>query len=278
MKALFFPCTLDGHHRHTGSALIRARWVAKYWDGTEVYDGTQRLRGYDLYIFQKVYRSAIALNLINALAEARHVYTHMLAFDLCDPDFLDAQAKEQLLDVLPLFDFAVAPTAPLTQWLGQWLPAYTIADHFDPAALYYNRPALSATDGLRMVWIGYEGNFTAVTVEMQQAIYDAGLTCDVIKVAKPVAFKRFLRKLVEYDVLLNPRPNFGKYQYKSNNKSLIAWNAGLFVVETVADVATLLNPETRAARLALMRQHARMPPKLAARQWQQVVIQEGAWL
>lgn len=139
-SALFIPCTMDGHAPNTGSALVRAQWVAKYWPGALVYDGRQSLTGWDMVVFQKAYLAATTRCYIGGLAEARAERGKpLLAFDLCDPDFLIEEKRQRLLDVLPAFDFATAPTQPLVDWLAQYLPAYLVPDTYDPEALTADR-------------------------------------------------------------------------------------------------------------------------------------------
>jgi hypothetical protein len=135
-SVLFIPCTMDGCAPHTDSALIRAQWVARYWPGAQVYDGRQSLTEWDMVVFQKAYLTPHTRCYIGGLAEARAEHGRpLLAFDLCDPDFLPEEQRQRLLDVLPAFDFATAPTQPLVDWLAQYLPAYLVPDTYDPEAL-----------------------------------------------------------------------------------------------------------------------------------------------
>ncbi|MBN2003053.1 MAG: hypothetical protein JXA21_06820 [Anaerolineae bacterium] len=241
--ALFIPCTVDGYDRNTGSALIRAHWIAKYWPGAAVYNGEQALSEWDLILFQKAYLSVWSQSIIDRLAALRNQKgAPTLVLDLCDPDFLGEEHRRRLLDVLPAFDFATAPTQPLVDWLGQYLPAYLVPDTFDPEAIttyhgfeWAGRP--------RCCWIGYHTNRAALSPALLDVVRRFGLELDIIDVDRPVPFADWLQMLTQYDVLLNPRPDWGKYRYKSNNKSIIAWAAGVAVAETAEDLRALADPE-----------------------------------
>jgi len=273
-SALFVPCTIDGYDKHTGSALIRARWVAKYWPGALVFDGRQPRTGWDIVIFQKAYQTSPMRRLLSRFLEARSTGEGpLLALDLCDPDFLNATQRRALLDVLPYFDFAVAPTQPLADWLGQWLPAYVVPDTFDPEVLTQYR-GFDWKGRPHLVWIGYHSNRTALSDVILDTVGRHALHLDIIDLDRPMPFDEWLNVVTQYDVLLNPRPDWGRFRYKSNNKSVIAWASGVAVAESAADVESLANPEwhlewitLRLRELRLGQYHA--PYAVAA--WQDVL-------
>lgn len=275
MRALFFPCTMDGLPWHSGSAMIRCEWVAKYWDGAEVYRGQNDLGGQDLYVFQKAYRTERIRAWIELLAQRRDEGGGLLAFDLCDPDFLDERARERMLRVLPLFDFATATTTALVDWLSQYLPAYVVPDGVDPDAITHHH-AFDPTDTPSVCWIGYERNVGALE-PMVQGIQALGVEPMICVIDRPVSFDHWLEILTQYDIVLNPRPDTAQYRYKSNNKSLIAWAAGVAVAETVDELRDFLVPWRREAAVmqngawALDTCHARNSAAI----WQQIVEQEG---
>lgn len=241
---MFFPCTLDGLPKHTGSRLWRCEWVARHWPQAQVYDGTQRLRDFGLFVFQKAYLSQTVERLLYQLARLREDGKPVrLGFDLCDPDFLSEVYRQRLLSVLPLFDFATAPTLALVEWLAEYLPAYHVPDGIDPAAVTVRR-VFSATLTPTMAWMGYRGN-TGALAEMAQTMTRCGLRGDVCAVDRPLPFEQFVAQLADYDILLNPRPSQPPYCYKSDNKTLLAWAAGVAVARDGAELEGLLVPEKR---------------------------------
>jgi len=244
MRTLFFPCTLDSHQTHAGSRMIRCEWVARHWTCAKVFDGTQRLTDYDLFVFQKAYLTAQSERLIRQVADLRERGPETrLAFDLCDPDFLSNQHRERLLSVLPLFDFAVAPTEPLVSWLAQYLPAYLVPDGVDLGAVNIYRGFVDNAPP-RVVWMGYRGN-SPVLIEIADTMADLGITGDVVAVDKPMPFDRFVAQMAEYDILLNPRSAQPPYCYKSDNKTLVAWAAGVAVARDGEELKKLLDADYR---------------------------------
>ena len=242
-RALFITCHTDGL-KNAGSARIRATWVARHWKGAAVYDGTQRLDGYDLYVFQKAYLTQASRGMIASLADRRDRGERLLlAFDLCDPDFLSEEHRRRILDILPRFDFAVGATDLLTDYLSRYLPAYTIPDRVD----LDNLPAsYIPTDNHppRLVWAGYEGHVGALEV-MEEEIHELGLPLDTILLRQSVPFREFWGWVTTRDVLLNPRPEMGKYQFKSDNKTHIAWAMGMPVARKPEDLRGLVDPDAR---------------------------------
>lgn len=276
-ETLFFPCTMDGLPRHSGSAMIRCRWVAKYMDGAKVYDGQPDLPAQDVYVFQKVYRAKRARAWLDLLAARRDQEgSCMLAFDLCDPDFLDPGARRQLLEVLPLFDFATAPTAPLVDWLAERLPAYLVPDGIDPDAITKRR-AFSDTDDPKVCWIGYERNVGALQ-PMARELEAMGVIPHMLLTRKPVSFDVFLEQLTQYDILLNPRPDVAPFCYKSDNKSLVAWAAGVAVAPTIGALRALLDPAKRKTALDRNVRRARTTGHVnrSADLWRMILREEGA--
>jgi len=275
MRVLFFPCTLDGLAKHSGSRLIRCEWVAKYWEEAEVYDGTQRLRDFQLFVFQKAYLGHTSQKLIRQLARWRDEGRPIaLAFDLCDPDFLGPHYLRVLMELLPLFDFATAPTTPLVEWLAQWLPAYEIPDGVDTEAITVHHE-FRETRNPSIVWMGYKGNAGAL-LEISQTMQDEGLTGDTVTVSSPMPFEAFVAQMAEYDILLNPRPPRPPFLYKSDNKTLVAWAAGVAVACDGPELRQLLLPKFRREHLALGRGYVERGGHVreSVMAWQDVVRQE----
>lgn len=255
MRVLFIPCHFDGLPRQSGSARIRCEWVAKYWDGAEVYNGTQRIPRYNLIIFQKVYKGAWARALLHAASKWRDCGWTSLALDLCDPDFIDAEHRRRLMKVIQMFDFAVSPTEPLAQWLARWLPAYVVKDRVDleevagikKRARWTRRPAL--------VWFGYARN--AIALEMVRAeVEELGLPLTIIAETMPEQWKgkaKFIkwdrhtvnREIVKRDIVLNPPADSAVWRYKSDNKTGHAMILGMPVVTRAGQLHCLLSPLKR---------------------------------
>ena len=269
---LFLPCSLDGLPVNSGSIRFRAEWPAKYWDGwkADVYDGTQRFDGWDAYVFQKAYRSD---RMRSSIVELRERGDAVLVLDMCDPDWLDAESRQKLLEVLPYFDLATCPTKPLADWLGRWVPTYLVEDGIDPDAITHWHE-YDPTDSPSVCWIGYKGNLAALSL-LYDDIAATGVDVQVVEIDRPVTFDVFLQTLSRFDILLNPRPNVAPYLYKSSNKSLVAWAAGVAVAEKPGDLARLLDPVGRRAALDLNRTALDHPTAIrTARMYQKAIWSE----
>ena len=248
MRALFIPCWHDGLPRDSGSAQIRAQWVCDLWEDADVWDLSGRLPGYDLYVFQKAYLIGQTRSWINTVAQWRDEGRCVMAFDLCDPDFLDLEHRRRMLEVLPLFDFAVGSTRPITDWLARWLPAYHIPDRVSLTTLEEvgRRAVYTDNDPPRVVWAGYEHNLGSLDA-IRDEVEGLGVELDVLALAKPLPFVVFWGSVLDYDVLLNPRPDKPPFSYKSDNKTLIAWGLGLPVARTVDELLNLCDHHARTA-------------------------------
>lgn len=276
-SALFVPCYYDGLPHASGSARIRAEWVCRYWDGAEVYDGSQRFAGYDLYVFQKAYLVERTRHWIRTVARWRDEGRCRLAFDLCDPDFLEPEHERRMLSVLPLFDFAVATTQPIADWLTQWLPVYVIPDRVDVTATRgIGCNTITGTLKPRLVWAGYERNVAALG-ELRPVIERMGLPLEIMALRRPLSFDEFWQRVVKYDVLLNPLPSVPPFSYKSDNKSIIAQALGMPVARTVEDILRLCDPQERR-RESIARTsevEALWDVRLSVDEWRDVLREKG---
>lgn len=276
MKTLFFPCTLDGLPRESGSRLWRAEWIAKHWDGAAVYNGTQRIAEYNLFVFQKAYLSETVQNIIQKLSITRDNGAKIkLAFDLCDPDFLDDNHREKILHVLPLIDFATSPNFRIVEWLAQYVPAYFIPDGI-AMEFITERHSFNETETPTLLWAGYKRNLGAIS-EIAVKMQELGVRGDILSVEKPVPFHKFHARVAEYDILLNPQPDAPPYCYKSHNKDLLAWASGVAVAHTGEELELLLDPHYRKLHLytGMLDATVRYSIENTVAQWKYVCDREG---
>lgn len=252
-RVLFIPCSVDGL-KGAGSIRIRGEWVAAHWEGARVWDGTQRITPdrWDLIVFQKAYLQASTRRMIGQVAEWRDAGECRLAFDLCDPDFLDREHRERMMRVLGLFDFCVGSTEKLTRWLARWNVAYHVPDCVDVEAMreigiYEPRDV----EEPYLVWAGYERNAGALHA-LLPAVGRLGWPLEVMSLAKSMPFEEYWSRVLRnpatgepHDILLNPCPPVGHYAWKSDNKTQAAWALGMPVARTVAELERFADPEAR---------------------------------
>jgi hypothetical protein len=277
VRALFVPCTAAGLPAESGSVRIRCRWVANYWPGAIVNEDPPDVARYDLVVFQKAYAGARVRRLIRAAAERRDRGSCLLAFDLCDPEFMSPKQERLLLEVLPAFDFGVAPTRPLADWLAQYLPACVVPDRVDLTEVDTMQAAVwRDTAAPTLVWAGYESALPMLE-EMLPAIAGLGLEVRRLAVGRPVAFEDFWRQVVEHDILLNPRPERAPWHYKSDNKTVIAWALGVPVARTPDELRALVDPARRRAEIDIRRREVRRlwDVRLSVREWHREITRNG---
>lgn len=239
LDVLFIPCYTDGLPYTAASVRIRARWPARYWLEADVYPRmTMPFGEYDAYVFQKAYLTEFPRHAIRSL---RAQGDKLLAFDMCDADWEQSETHEQwLLSVLPLFDFAVAPTRALQQYLGRWIPAEVIPDRLDLAQFrewHENVPGRP----LSLIWFGYShnlGELDAIWPEIEPLISQHSMRLTVLTDTLPEEWGsrtwRVVRwtaeganaEIARHDIALVPQ----RSPYKSNNRATTAWALGVVPV------------------------------------------------
>lgn len=248
MNVLFLPVTLDGPPATTASYRFRAEWPAKYWREADVYPAmTRPMAEYDAYIFQKAYLVERVRGLIKELRRRKK----LLAFDMCDADWeLSYEHEQRLLQVLPLFDFVVAPQHNLAGWLRTYVPAHVIPDRLDWAEFTTRRVQSKGKPSL--VWFGYSHNIGPLK-ELVKTIRTHGLDLTIISNKMPeewtkrgAHFVKWTRhgancEIVKHDIALVPRVNF----WKSINRWVTAWALGLVTATNAKGVEALLDHEAR---------------------------------
>ena len=250
MNILFIPCIIDGAAPTSASVRFRAQWPARYWPGADVYPNQARqFADYDGYVFQKAYLSGRASEMIGSL-RARD---KLLAFDMCDADWLQStKHEERLLEVLPLFDFAVSPTKALQEWLARWVPAYVIPDRLDLEVMFERRYRCGHKP-LSVVWFGYSHNLVELDMiwsDVAQILDEYDLPLTIISDCLPPVWQdrtwgknrkiQFVTwtperadvEISTHTIALVPQSS----PYKSNNRTITAWALGL---QTATSAKTL---------------------------------------
>lgn len=289
MKVLFLPCYLDGLAETSPSVRWRAQWVAKYWDEAEIYDGRQRLGDYDAYVFQKFYLTERAREWAHSLCN----HDKLLIFDLCDPDFLMAEHRRRMLELLPIFDLAVATTEPIREWLARWLPAHVIPDRIDLALHPEKKDWSQAPEQVSLVWYGFAHNavsiqslwpiiqelelpLTVISDEPQPGMWLYEVSGQYERFSwRPWALETVNAQIVQHDLVINPQPSEvdERFHYKSPNKDLTAWALGMPVAKTVEDLQRLLDFEERKAEAErhLSEVREKWDVRLSVDEWKRLV-------
>lgn len=283
MRALFFPAWLDGLPRQSASPRIRAEWVCKYWQGAEVYNGTQSPAEFDVLVFQKCYLT----DPCRAFAER---YEGVKVGDLCDPEWLDRNKLARLHDHIDQMDAVVTSTEALAQWFKPWLPTFFIPDGID-LALHELRTGDEEPyfpDDVGLVWFGGSQNYPALE-SLIPVVATMGLPLATISDA-PYPHLPWIEWegveqcndwLKRFEVVLNPQPDWAPWTYKSWNKSLTAWALGLPVASDARGLQHLIRM-TKGERWAIGMQNRDRAERegdvrLAVKRWQEVIEIVGKW-
>ena len=230
--------------RQIGSSRIRGRWLAKYWDGAEIFKMGQK---YDVVIYQKAY-----------WVEHAKVFDGIKIFDLCDPDWMHYgyRTKQMIEEV----DAITTSTEALAEAVRKFTnkSVICIPDRMDPE--YHSITKVHEGDAKSVVWFGYSTNFYLLQPVI--AFLDRlGLDLIVIsdrdfRLPAPMVGKIELTNykynedtvndnIIKGDILLNPKGLLGKWKYKSNNKTLTAWSLGLPVATDLEELNLFISKDER---------------------------------
>lgn len=273
LSVLFFPCYVDGLPHTAASVRFRALWPAKHWPEADVYPNMSKmLTNYDAFVFQKAYLVDFSRSLIDTLSRLRN---KVLAFDLCDADWIQSEEHERrLLRVLPKFDFAVATTPAIQEWLSRWLPAHVIPDRLDLDE-FPQEHKWTLGKPMSLVWFGYAHNIGQLEA-MWPTIEYHGLSLTILSNECPEPWSsrpgvHFVEwtpdganaEIAKHDVALVPQTS----PYKSDNRTITAWALGVWPVRTSQELEGTF--EMDLSRLGEMRR--------SVRQRRDVRVSVGEW-
>lgn len=226
-----------------GSSVIRGDWLVNadpefsFWK-----HGAQ----YDALIVQKVYNKDLLTD-----------YSGPRILDICDPDWLGGG-----VDIAKFMNMASAITTS-SESLRDVLKGYTHKPvvHIPDRINYSFLPKPKAQNderGKTVVWYGYAQNFDTLGIVLDTL---AEMKLNLLVVSnqpfepmnnRGVAIKNVTwepatahQEIQRGDIVLNYQPPFGKFAYKSSNKTDIALALGLPVAKTAEDLERLLDPNER---------------------------------
>lgn len=233
-----------------GSSRIRCSWVCRNWPEAEEF---KIARKYDAIIFQKAY-----------FLEYLKVYDGIKILDICDPDWMEGK---QVVEAAELCDAVTVSSKGLFDYLRLVLnkPVYYVPDTVDMSL--HTQKKVHEGYARNVVWFGYHQNHSVLDQTLS-ALKRLGLGLTVISDAVYYPSqgitgvdKQWINthvKNVKFDpetindeivaggdIVLNNRPENGKFKFKSDNKTIIAWALGMPVAKTSDDLERFM---TQAAR------------------------------
>jgi hypothetical protein len=236
--------------QNLGSTRLRAQGLIDHWPEAE------RFRigcNYSTVIFQKVYWLEFAL-----------VFKDFKILDLCDPDLLNWNSP--CIRMADACDAVTASTPQLTELISKYTstPTYCIPDRIDFNSIGGRRKDHTGNGSTKVAaWFGYSTNFPSLDCaipDLQRC--GIGKLIVITDPGRPYwppleAYDRIhvinyrwspetvYDQLLEADIVLNFRLDSGRWKYKSNNKTILAWSLGLPVAHNGAELSELMSEEAR---------------------------------
>jgi len=219
--------TFEQYHRkaNIGSTRIRCDWPIKYWDGAERYHIGRK---YDVMIYQKAYWVDHAKD-----------FKGVKILDLCDADWLSWGYS--IVEMIENVDAITCSTRSIAEFIVNVTdkPVWVIPDRLDLGAYIPKKEHVGALK--RAVWYGYSHNQEQIGPAIQ-ALIKRDIELIVIS-EKPYIVPSYGKKLeitnlpwseehwmndiLKGDVVLCPNNKKGRFQYKSENKTIQAWALGM---------------------------------------------------
>ena len=229
--------------KNLGSSKIRGKWVAERWDEAEEFVQGQK---YDVVIYQKAY-----------FIDHAKLFKGVKIFDICDPDFLVWGYRTK--EMIELCDAVTTSTEALAQTFRAFTdkPVVCIPDRVNLEEI--KKKKYHKGDAQWLVWFGYSSNFemlkpvvaTLKRLKLNLMVisdggFSLGLGNDKIELKNyPFNWSTVYEDIIEGDIVVNPQSTKGKWKYKSNNKTLLAWALGMPVAENLDDMKKFISEEER---------------------------------
>jgi hypothetical protein len=275
--------TFQTYHgkRNIGSTRIRAEWVMKYWpESIGTVEEFVQGKEYDFVVYQKVYWT-----------EHAKEYKGIKILDLCDADWYDWQYP--IVEMIQYMDAITTSTQMLKEavekmvrglhqqgYIDREIPVTWIDDRMDPD-FHKERKKFHDDEIRRAVWMGYSHNLKVLDAVMpslkardiELTVISNGMHARADKHI-PWTLETVNQDMIDNaDVLLNPRLTWGKWKYKSDNKTVTGWALGIPVVRTLEELDALKTKEAREqeAKRRLELVNKRYHPKLSAFQYVKIV-------
>jgi hypothetical protein len=245
-----------------GSSRIRASSLIGYWPESELF---KIGRCYSTVIFQKAY-----------WLEYAKAFNGLKILDLCDPDLLhwDSPCKA----MADACDIVTTSTQSLKSLVSRYTctPTFCVPDRIDLSSVRNFRKCHLGNGPTRTAaWFGYRTNFPSLDCAIPELVLHGINQLIVVADADspywlPLEFYGAIRvinypwkaetihgHLLEADIVLNFSLDSGRWKYKSNNKTTLAWAIGLPVAHSGSDLATLLSEESRIAEAEMRYEEVR---------------------
>ena len=261
-----------------GSSRIRAINLVKYLPQSELF---VMGRMYSVVIFQKAYWIDYAER-----------FSGIKILDICDPDFLDWRSP--CLAMAHRCDAITTSTPRLADIIARYVkrPTWCIPDRLDLETFAdMQKVHLSNGRAETAAWFGYSSNIISLENALpdlvqcgfkrviviselgQEYVLPRQFASAIALTPYPYHPDTINSYLLEADVVLNYKLAYGRWQYKSNNKTITAWALGLPVAHSTGELLKWL-PEAARISESMVRLHEvrdRYDIRLSAREVEAVI-------
>ena len=239
-----------------GSSRIRARWLCNHWPEAEVARIGQN---YSVIVFQKAY-----------WLEYAQLFKGLKILDMCDADF--KHWGYRIKEMIEECQAVVTSTVPLAEYMRKLTdkPVVYIPDRIDLNSLGSRQKSHVGQGDTKIVaWYGYAenypmldasigalaqlriGNLIVISSRRSPYMLPPSMEGKINLINYPWTEATAMDDLMRADVVINPQISTGRWKYKSNNKTILAWALGIPVAHTKDELAQLMTEEQRIAEAKL---------------------------
>lgn len=244
--------TFEAYHgkKDVGSTKIRVHQLIKHWPEANLYKYGENP---DVLVFQKVY--------CQADYKFPAQFEGLKILDVCDPDWLEHQAIKETCDAV---DGITVPTQALADFITQLTdkPVKVVPDRFDLTVLPSRK--IHSGQATKAVWFGYKHNAELMRLVVP-ALEAKGISLTVISNEDPMMQRwaedpesynelyhfskynedEFYSQMQKHDICILPIGNRPQDRFKSNNRTVKSWLAGIPVVTNMEELEKYLDPVAR---------------------------------
>ncbi|MEO6523825.1 MAG: hypothetical protein ABIN91_19230 [Mucilaginibacter sp.] len=246
LKIGIIPFKPAGNYKMPGSTFLRAVGLV---NNSENYEIWKHARKYDGLIFQK-----------NYWTEMMKLFNGPKILDVSDPDWV--KNASDFFKFANMADAITCSSPALTEFVTNVLsrkPVFHVPDRLD-FNLFPNYIKRHTHPAKKVIWFGYIHNAHVALKPWLTVIKSLNLTLEIISdkdynnqselVGIEYLWTKYEQSLIyqqlcDADIILNPKASKAFFKYKSNNKTIIGWNLGIPVAETLEDLTRFLDPLER---------------------------------
>lgn len=243
-----------------GSSKIRGTWMMNYWDELERF---KMGKEFDFVIFQKAY-----------WREYVKEFKGIKILDICDPDYMNWQYR--IKEFTDDCDAVVTSTQALADDMKNFItdiPVVCIPDRLDLKELDNMKIKEHTEVAQWVVWYGYSTNFEMLggieyhlkknnlglmVISDNEYILQGGYKETDVPLKNIKWNSETINENIQLgDMVINPTSKKGKWKFKSNNKTIMAWGLGMPVAVSPDDFVKFKDPIERTKEVVIRQKEIR---------------------